>query len=102
MPPEVQPWLGASITDHSTRPSPAIDKPAPTGSSAACAGSRDSGTRRKPRTNPAITIGTFTMNTEPHQKCSSSTPPVIGTEAEAEGRHAGPHADGFGALGGIR
>ncbi len=25
-----------------------------------------------------ITIGTFTMNTEPHQKCSSSTPPVMG------------------------
>ena len=25
-----------------------------------------------------MTIGTFTMNTDPHQKCSSKMPPVIG------------------------
>ena len=27
---------------------------------------------------PAITIGTLTMKIDPHQKCSSRTPPVIG------------------------
>ncbi len=32
----------------------------------------------KPSTRPTITIGTFTMKIEPHQKCSSRTPPVIG------------------------
>ena len=31
----------------------------------------------------AIAIGTLTKNTEPHQKCSSSQPPVIGPAATA-------------------
>ena len=43
---DVQPWLGASITAHRSEPSPAIDNVAPTGSSAACDGSRDSGMNR--------------------------------------------------------
>ena len=34
------------------------------------------------RRSPAATVtGTFTANTEPHQKCSSSTPPTIGPSA---------------------
>ena len=72
------PWLGASMTAHRIVPSATIDSSAPTGSSAACVGSCDSGTRKKPSTRPTITIGTFTMKIEPHQKCSSRKPPVIG------------------------
>ena len=49
-----------------------------------------------------MTIGTFTMNTEPHQKCSSRRPPVIGPEADAERGHAGPDADGLAALTRVR
>ena len=36
---------------------------------------------RKPSTSAVTTMGTFTRNTEPHQKCSSSTPPSIGPDA---------------------
>ena len=45
-----------------------------------------------------MTIGTLTMNTEPHQKCSSRMPPVIGPRPIAERRHAGPDADGLAPL----
>ena len=72
------PWLGASMTAHRIAPSAPIESSAPTGSSAAWVGSFDSGTRKKPRISPAITIGTLTMKIEPHQKCSSRKPPVIG------------------------
>ncbi len=75
---EVQPWLGASMIDHSSAPSAAMDSTAPCGSRAAWVGSLDSGMKRKPRTSPTMTIGMFTMNTDPHQKCSSRMPPVIG------------------------
>ena len=66
------------MIDHSNDPRAPIDSSAPTGSSATWLGSFDSGISRKPSTRPTTTIGTLTMNTEPHQKCSSSTPPVIG------------------------
>ena len=45
--------------------------------------------------------GTLTRNTEPHQKCSSSQPPVIGPMAHAEPGDAGPGGDGPGPLLGI-
>ena len=38
----------------------------------------DVGIRKMPATRPIATIGMFTRKTEPHQKCSSSKPPVIG------------------------
>ena len=49
-------------------------------------------------TSAMTTTGTFTRNTEPHQKCCSSTPPAIGSDGDADRRHAGPHADRLGAL----
>src|SRR6476659_7991424 len=73
-----QPWLGASMTAQRIVPSETIDSTAPTGSNAVCAGSRDSGTSMKPSTRPTITIGTLTMKIDPHQKCSSRKPPVMG------------------------
>ena len=43
---DVQPLPGASMIAHSSEPSAAIDRTAPSGSSAACSGSRDSGIRK--------------------------------------------------------
>src|SRR5581483_2843169 len=74
----VQPCDGASMIAHRNAVNPTIDSSAPSGSSLGAAGSRDSGTRTQPATSPMITIGTFTRNTEPHQKCASRKPPVIG------------------------
>src|SRR5262245_4442590 len=51
---------------------------APTGSSAFGDGSFESGTIRRPRIRATITTGTFTRNTDPHQKWLSSQPPTIG------------------------
>ena len=58
------------------------------------------GDRKKPRTSPAITIGTLTMKIDPHQKCSRRKPPVIGTESEPDRGDAGPDADRLPALAG--
>src|SRR3546814_8504576 len=76
--PAPHPFDGASMTAQSSAVSPAIDKTAPTGSRRGRAGSLDSGTSRYPRTSPMRRIGMFTMKIEPHQKCSSKKPPVIG------------------------
>ena len=43
-------------------------------------------------------MGTLMRKTEPHQKWSSSTPPVIGPIAMAEADAARPDADGLGLL----
>ena len=69
--------------DATNAPSPTIDSPAPTRSSFGRCGLRDVGTRKWPATIAAMTIGTLTMNTEPHQKCSSRKPPVTGPSATA-------------------
>ena len=55
-----------------------IDSTAPSGSSCPSDGSRESGTKKIPRTMAMAQIGTFTRNTEPHEKCSSSKPPPKG------------------------
>ena len=44
-------------------------------------GRGSSGTRKRPATRPTITTGTLIRKTEPHQKCSSSQPPVTGPMA---------------------
>jgi hypothetical protein len=46
-------------------------------------GSRDSGTSTATSVTPATTMGTLIRKTEPHQKCSSSTPPSTGPIATA-------------------
>jgi hypothetical protein len=49
-----------------------------TRSSRSAPGSRYSGSTRGPRTSSSAMTGRVSRNTEPHQKCSSSTPPTTG------------------------
>ena len=61
----------------------AIDSTSPTGSRRWTSGSLDVGTTAATVMTATITMGTLTRNTEPHQKCSSSQPPVTGPRATA-------------------
>ena len=54
---------------------------APTGSSRPWLGSFEVGTSSAPATMASTTMGTFTKNTEPHQKCSSMNPLSTGPRA---------------------
>ncbi len=78
---EVQPFPGASMSDQTRSVTPAIDSATPGRSSLGASGSRERGTRSMAPTIPASATGTFTRNTEPHEKCSSSQPPEIGPSA---------------------
>ena len=78
---DAHPRDGPSMIAHSTSPMPAIDKTAPTRSGADAPGSRESGTSSAAAISPATAIGTLTRNTDPHQKCASSSPPMIGPSA---------------------
>ena len=61
-------------------------------------GSRDVGTMSHPAITAPMTIGTFTMNTEPHEKWSSRKPPVTGPSATADTSDRGPQHDRDRAL----
>ncbi len=63
---------------QSIKPKPATDSKPPAGSGCSAAGFLESGTHTRAATNPATMIGTFTRNTEPHQKLASSNPPAMG------------------------
>jgi hypothetical protein len=63
---------------NSTDPSPTIESSAPSGSSRGADGSLVSGTKKNPATSAIAPIGRLTQNTELHEKCSSSRPPVTG------------------------
>lgn len=60
----------------STRPM--MESTTPTGSRRPGFGSLESGTRISIAISAMITTGTLTRKIEPHQKCSRSSPPVIG------------------------
>src|SRR5215211_1640518 len=103
---EVHPSDGASMTAHASAIRPAADSAAPRRSRRRPTGSRDSGTRRGPRTTASTHSGTLTMKIEPHQKWSSRTPPATGPSATprpavaaqmptavARSRSSGEHAD---------
>ncbi len=75
------PWWGASMIEYTRAESPAIESSAPTGSSRACSGSLERGTRNHPATSAPMMIGTLTKNTAPHEKCSSRKPLAIGPRA---------------------
>ena len=62
---------------------PAIEASVPTGSNRAIVVSRDVGTTRAMATSATAITGTLIMSTDPHQKCSSSQPPVTGPSATA-------------------
>ena len=68
----------------------------PIGSSAVRPGSREVGTNSAVSKSNAATIGRVTMNTEPHQKCSSSRPLVIGPSAPPTPANAAQIAIAFG------
>ena len=78
----VQPWAPSMIA-HTRATRPTIDSTAPSRSTGGAAGSREVGTNSWPSTRATTTTGTLTRKTEPHQKCSSSQPPVTGPMATA-------------------
>jgi hypothetical protein len=79
----VQPWRGASITVYTRVDTPAMDTMRPTGSKRPARVSREVGSSTRPAISATATTGTLTKNAEPHQKCSSSQPPVTGPRATA-------------------
>jgi hypothetical protein len=83
----VHPLLGASMIDATRATRATIDNPAPTTSMRGCSGLREVGTRNRPAMSAPTTIGTLTMNTEPHQKWSSRKPPVTGPRRPRYRRH---------------
>ena len=78
---DVQPLLGASMIAHTKTTRPTPERTAPVQSIRCATGSRDSGTSSRAAMIAAATMGTFTMNTEPHQKWSSRKPPTTGPRA---------------------
>src|ERR1017187_8545899 len=79
--PEDQPCTGASMMAQSTSPSPTIDSTEPPESNRLASGSLESGTSGTAKSTPNRATGTLIKNTEPHQKCASSSPPTIGPSA---------------------
>ena len=78
---EAQPLDGASIVVQTNNPMPAIEPNAPIGSNRPGWALRLSGTTRRPASRAMTATGTLTHNTAPHEKCSSSRPPVTGPSA---------------------
>ena len=79
--PLVHPTLGASMMVYTRAVTPIADRTRPGPSTGGDAGSRDVGTNSSPPTNATAAIGTLTRKIEPHQKFSSSQPPVMGPAA---------------------
>ena len=78
---DVQPRSGASMMVNTKVPMATVDRTRPPTSTGGVAGSRDVGTNNTPPRNVTAATGAITTNTLPHQKCSSSQPPVIGPNA---------------------
>ena len=81
------------MTAHTSVVTPAIEASMPTGSNRLIVVSRDVGTIRAMATRATAMTGTLIISTEPHQKCSSSQPPVTGPRATATPAVAGPYGD---------
>ena len=71
------------MTAHTSDVTPAIEASVPTGSKRLIVVSREVGTIRAMATRATAMTGTLIIRTEPHQKCSSSQPPVTGPRATA-------------------
>ncbi len=65
---EVQERSGASMIPHSNNPMPTMERPAPIGSGRLALEFFESGTSQTAANSPITAMGTFTRNTEPHQK----------------------------------
>ena len=76
-----QPNSGASMIVKTSAVIDVIDSSRPRRSIRGTFRSRDSGTTRNVAMTVMITIGTLMKKTEPHQKFSSSQPPLIGPAA---------------------
>src|ERR1700687_3541606 len=90
---EDQPRTGASISDHSTRPRPAMDISAPATSGASAAGFFDSGISGSAHAMPRAAIGTLIRNTDPHQKPGQQQATDHRAERDAQAGGTGPDAD---------
>ncbi len=77
----VQPRSGASMMVNTSVPMVRVDRTRPPTSTGGVAGSREVGTNRAPPRNVSAATGAITTNTLPHQKCSSSQPPLMGPKA---------------------
>ena len=75
--------LAARMMPYTSRTRPTMESTTPSGSIRPGFGSLESGTSTTIAISATITIGTLTRKIEPHQKCSSSSPPVIGPMAMA-------------------
>ena len=62
-----QPWVGPSITVHTSTVMPAIDTSVPIGSKRPIVVSRDVGTKRATRTRATAMTGALIISTAPHQ-----------------------------------
>jgi hypothetical protein len=78
---EVQPCSGASMMVNTRVPIARVDRTSPTTSTGGVAGSREVGTNKAPPTKVTAATGAMATKTLPHQKCSSSQPPVTGPRA---------------------
>ncbi len=79
----VHPRCGPSMIAQTPSPTADTDMSSPTRSRRPGRGSEESGTRTRPASSARAAIGTFTRKIDPHQKCSSSRPPVTGPAATA-------------------
>ena len=92
-----QPRSGPSITPNTSGTSPTMARPAPTRSRGWPSGSFDVGTMRQRQDAAAgRRAGTLMKKTEPHQKCSSRRPEVIGPSAPPTPANAAHTAIAFG------
>ena len=71
------------MTAHTSTLMLMIDSSVPNGSNRRTVVSREVGTMRPTSTMAIAMIGTFTRNTEPHEKHFSSRPPLTGPRATA-------------------
>ncbi len=77
----VHPRSGASMMVNTKVPMATVDRARPPTSTGGVAGSREVGTNNAPPSNVTAATGAMATKTLPHQKCSSSQPPVIGPKA---------------------
>ena len=76
-----QPCTGASMIDQSSRPSPEMERRAPSTSGRPACAFLELGMKGKARTRATAAMGTLIRKTEPQLKCASRRPPMIGPRA---------------------
>ncbi|SMY12195.1 hypothetical protein BJEO58_01789 [Brevibacterium jeotgali] len=77
----VTPAYATSLTAHTMGAIVAMTRTMLAGSMGLGSGSLDSGISHRPSARSGMRTGTASSSTEPHQKCSSRTPPTMGPSA---------------------